>query len=848
LLLLLRAPPPPPTMPMPMRKRLGIGISIPISALDSQLGRQQRAAHPLPTPNAQAAGAYRPRRGFLHAGCECSSQRGLWALLLLLLLLLPASPSRRPTTTTATAASGRPAIAYMSHWCPTQRACTAGTSMSVVGGIKALYCGGVASFASFDSASMLFAACLLVAARQQLRWSDPSGRGQPFQQQSTPGQSILQQAIAGFSQVKARPFNDNERIPAFGQPGFALPVNGEDSSVHGAGNEPKSLNALFNRLAHRIASKPLAGAKKVPLSKYCWDAATSACQDEVILINTKGWRHTHASRVHAGAYNGGLPPGCSTCVLTQLPPKCARYVRAKPKMVRDFCLRNDTKEAVNGAARSFHYFKTQLGWQDAEKSCSDNGGHLADAQSLAKNQELLKQCSAERCWIGLNDRAAEGNFLWADGTKLGGNYTNYTNWATGEPNNGGSKVDSPDDEDCGYLHGMGYHDTTKHGLWGDHKCDDKLAYVCSLATIPVVTPAATNPPATASAASAAAPPKLTTTTAKEPSCKNGVVDGEETGIDCGGAVCPTCSAGRGCATNSDCTSANCLGDGTCTGAHAPTTKPPLQSADATEAEVARVNATFNKLFAVQAAKKKAQAKSRLKGLALAVSAISKLEGGVAAPTAAPNRTAAVASKSASLVSTVASKLGLAPSIAAPNAVPSVNLVSGAQGALAATAAAIAAKSSDDKSIAVDATNTTAANATGAKAHSLWALCWDAAISACASPRRVRLFGEAVTCGACVSSRLPPRMAWKCARFIRTRPKFTTQVCAKLAKATLGGKAAATAAAAGAEIVARSCVSWRNAGGCAATGAREPTNDLGCTVSISRGASPLELWLMLSCNE
>jgi hypothetical protein len=33
----------------------------------------------------------------------------------------------------------------------------------------------------------------------------------------------------------------------------------------------------------------------------------------------------------------------------------------------------------------------------------------------------------------------------------------------------------------------------------------------------------------------------------------------------------------------------------------------------------------------------------------------------------------------------------------------------------------------------------------------------------------------------------------------------------------------------------SCVSWRNAGGCTAVGPREPTNDLGCTVSITRGS-------------
>jgi hypothetical protein len=43
---------------------------------------------------------------------------GIWLGALLLLLLLPCSPSRKPTT----AAWGVLAdIAYISHWCPTQR-------------------------------------------------------------------------------------------------------------------------------------------------------------------------------------------------------------------------------------------------------------------------------------------------------------------------------------------------------------------------------------------------------------------------------------------------------------------------------------------------------------------------------------------------------------------------------------------------------------------------------------------------------------------------------------------------------------------------------------------------------
>lgn len=49
-----------------------------------------------------------------------------------------------------------------------------------------------------------------------------------------------------------------------------------------------------------------------------------------------------------------------------------------------------------------------------------------------------------------------------------------------------------------------------------------------------------------------------------PSCDppDGVINGNETGLDCGGGSCPLCPAGQACLLSSDCESARCL-DGTC---------------------------------------------------------------------------------------------------------------------------------------------------------------------------------------------------------------------------------------------------------------------------------------------
>ena len=44
-----------------------------------------------------------------------------------------------------------------------------------------------------------------------------------------------------------------------------------------------------------------------------------------------------------------------------------------------------------------------------------------------------------------------------------------------------------------------------------------------------------------------------------PSCANGVRDGDETDIDCGGATCPACANGRACVAAGDCVSNVCTG-------------------------------------------------------------------------------------------------------------------------------------------------------------------------------------------------------------------------------------------------------------------------------------------------
>lgn len=98
------------------------------------------------------------------------------------------------------------------------------------------------------------------------------------------------------------------------------------------------------------------------------------------------------------------------------------------------------------------------------------GGHLATITSRAQN-ELARSFSDADCWIGYSDQAAEGSWVWADGTATA--YSNWGHtWYEQQPDNCCAG------EDCAFLSGTGAEST--HGLpsgtWGDVDCSQTWVY------------------------------------------------------------------------------------------------------------------------------------------------------------------------------------------------------------------------------------------------------------------------------------------------------------------------------------------------------------------------------------
>ena len=84
--------------------------------------------------------------------------------------------------------------------------------------------------------------------------------------------------------------------------------------------------------------------------------------------------------------------------------------------------------------RNGHYYELVSGkWDEAETKAIARGGHLVTINNSAEELWLKKTFdpqSNKSFWIGFNDIAIEGNWVWTSGEN-----NTYTNWVDGEPNN-----------------------------------------------------------------------------------------------------------------------------------------------------------------------------------------------------------------------------------------------------------------------------------------------------------------------------------------------------------------------------------------------------------------------------
>lgn len=107
----------------------------------------------------------------------------------------------------------------------------------------------------------------------------------------------------------------------------------------------------------------------------------------------------------------------------------------------DLCVGNPfVGPVVNPANGNKYYLLDNSIWQGAQNKAAELGGHLATISSQAENDWVLGFVTGNGqpadYWIGLNDKASEGNFVWTNGAPVV-----YTNWSPGQPDNASNVED-----------------------------------------------------------------------------------------------------------------------------------------------------------------------------------------------------------------------------------------------------------------------------------------------------------------------------------------------------------------------------------------------------------------------
>jgi len=126
---------------------------------------------------------------------------------------------------------------------------------------------------------------------------------------------------------------------------------------------------------------------------------------------------------------------------------------------------HDMEEIFSDSKSGYFFNKAALTWTQADAACKKHGMRLVTVMNGAQNAFIHREIRKRKmnyAWIGFNDRAKEGHFVW--------NYAcpKYRNFNKGEPNGKRS-------ENCVMMY-------SSMGRWNDLNCNSKQPSVCHKAT------------------------------------------------------------------------------------------------------------------------------------------------------------------------------------------------------------------------------------------------------------------------------------------------------------------------------------------------------------------------------
>lgn len=127
---------------------------------------------------------------------------------------------------------------------------------------------------------------------------------------------------------------------------------------------------------------------------------------------------------------------------------------------------------VNPTNGHTYILLAEANWTDCEAEAIVQGGHLVTINDGVENDWVHNTFgnwggSSKGIWLGLNDAAVEGTFVWSSGQS-----SSYTNWTPGNPSND-TGID-PNGED--YVHMYGFGSQYGPGQWNDFVDADPGAF------------------------------------------------------------------------------------------------------------------------------------------------------------------------------------------------------------------------------------------------------------------------------------------------------------------------------------------------------------------------------------
>ena len=156
-----------------------------------------------------------------------------------------------------------------------------------------------------------------------------------------------------------------------------------------------------------------------------------------------------------------------------------RFVVTLASSLSVVCLANSaaagiiTGPIINPANGHTYFLLDGAGWLASEAEAVTLGGHLVTVNDVAEDAWVSSTffpftTGQGNLWVGLNDAAVEGAFVW-----VSGELATYTNWAVGEPNN-------LNNEDYAHIFGPGRPESPQ---WNDFN-ESGIAPIGSDLTMP----------------------------------------------------------------------------------------------------------------------------------------------------------------------------------------------------------------------------------------------------------------------------------------------------------------------------------------------------------------------------